>query len=161
SQIASDLEMAGTRLPISSTASLEIANDKSKLYEFLQWRGIPVPAFRIVETIDQFIESVKELGYPGREVCFKPSLSNGSRGFRVIAEQTNELDILLNQKPTSTNISFSDATRILSQGRFPELLISEFLPGEEYSVDCLANHGEPILVIPRTRRKMVNGISVE
>jgi carbamoyl-phosphate synthase large subunit len=156
-----DLERAGVKLPISPTASLEIANNKSMLYQFLQWRSIPVPDFRIVETVDQFKKAVEELGYPSKPVCFKPSVSNGSRGFRIISEQMNELDLLFNHKPTSTYISLTDAVRILSSGLFPELLVSEYLPGEEYSIDCLCNHGESILIIPRLRKRMINGISVE
>jgi carbamoyl-phosphate synthase large subunit len=35
------------------------------------------------------------------------------------------------------------------------------LPGEEYSVDCLADHGESVLIVPRIRKRMINGISVE
>ncbi|MGQ0740553.1 MAG: ATP-grasp domain-containing protein [Bacteroidota bacterium] len=152
---------AGIKLPVSAPASLEIANNKSRLYEFLQWRGIAVPAFRVVETVAQFKEAVTELGYPGNPVCFKPSVSNGSRGFRIISEQMNELDLLLNHKPFSVYISVKDAVRILASGIFPELLVIEYLPGDEYSVDCLANHGEPVLVAPRLRKRMINGISVE
>ena len=152
---------AGILLPVSPAASLEIANNKSRLYEFLQWRGIAVPEFCVVENADQFREAVRELGYPGRTICFKPSVSNGSRGFRIISDQVDELDLLFNFKPSSTYIHFRDADRILSSGAFPELLISEFLPGEEYSVDCLARQGEAILVVPRLRRRMINGISVE
>ena len=33
--------------------------------------------------------------------------------------------------------------------------------GEEYSVDCLAEHGEAKLIVPRLRSRMINGISVE
>ncbi len=151
----------GISLPISSAASLEIANNKSRLYEFLQWRGIPVPGFRIVETVDQFKTAVEELGYPGKPVCFKPSVSNGSRGFRIISEQMDELDLLFNHKPNSTYLRLQDAVRILSSGVFPELLVSEYLPGEEYSVDCLSRHGEPVFILPRWRKRMINGISVE
>lgn len=161
SQHIKDFELAGTKLLVSPTASLEIANNKSRLYEFLHWRGMAVPDFRIVETVEQFKTAVDELGYPGKQVCFKPSVSNGSRGFRIISEQMNELDLLFNHKPTSTYLGFKDAVRILSAGSFPELLISEYLPGEEYSVDCLANHGESVLIVPRLRKKMINGISVE
>ncbi len=156
-----DIETAGIKIPLSPTASLEIANNKSLLYQFLQWRSIPVPDFRIVETVDQFKTAVEELGYPSKPVCFKPSVSNGSRGFRIISEQMNELDLLFNHKPTSTYISLNDAMRILSSGVFPELLVSEYLPGEEYSVDCLADHGESVLIVPRSRIRMINGISVE
>ena len=41
------------------------------------------------------------------------------------------------------------------------MLVSEYLPGEEYSVDCLATHGETLLAVPRVRSRMINGISVE
>ena len=161
SQHRKEFELAGIKLLISPAASLEIANNKSRLYEFLQWRGIAVPDFRVVETVEQFKTAIDELGYPEKSVCFKPSVSNGSRGFRIVSEQMNELDLLFNHKPTSTYISLVEAVRILSSGIFPELLISEYLPGEEYSVDCLANHGESILIVPRLRKKMINGISVE
>jgi len=161
SQYVREFEMAGTKLLVSPTPTLEIANNKSRLYEFLQWRGIAVPDFRVVETAEQFKTGIDELGYPEKSVCFKPSVSNGSRGFRIISEQMNELDLLFNYKPTSTYISLNDAVRILSSGIFPELLISEYLPGEEYSVDCLANHGQSVLIVPRLRKRIVNGISVE
>lgn len=156
-----EFEMAGTRVLVTPPASLEIAINKSRLYEFLQWRGIDVPAFRIVETVEQFIQAVNELGYPEQTPCFKPSLSNGSRGFRILSEQINEADLLFNYKPAQTRMRLNDAIRILSSAPFPELLVSEYLPGPEYSVDCLCNKGEAILVIPRLRKKMINGISVE
>lgn len=154
-------ESIGTKVLVSPQSSLEIANNKSRLYEFLQWRGIAVPSFRIVETVEQFKEAVTTLGYPEKAVCFKPSISNGSRGFRIIADTINELDLLFNHKPTSTYIRLENAIEILSSGAFPELLVSEYLAGEEYSVDCLANHGESVLIVPRLRKKMINGISVE
>ncbi len=156
-----EFELAGVKLLVSPVASLEIANNKSRLYEFLQWRGMPVPDFRVVETVEQFKLAVEELGYPEKQVCFKPSVSNGSRAFRIVSSQFNALDLLFNQKPTSTYIALSDAVQTLSSGAIPELLVSEYLPGEEYSVDCLANHGEPVVIIPRLRSKMINGISIE
>ncbi len=161
SQHIREFELAGAKLLASPTASLEIANNKSRLYEFLQWRGIPIPAFSVIETVEQFKTAVEELGYPGKPVCFKPSVSNGSRGFRIISDQMNELDWLFNHKPTSTYLRMEDAVRILSSGKFPELLISEWLPGEEYSVDCLADHGKAVVVIPRLRKRMISGITVE
>ncbi len=158
---ANEFELAGAKVLVSPTASLEIANNKSRLYEFLQWRGVAVPDFRIIETIDQLKNAIGEMGYPEKAVCFKPSISNGSRGFRIISEKINELELMFSQKPNSVYIGLNDAIRILSSGSFPELLVSEYLPGEEYSVDCLAMHGETIIAVPRLRKKMINGISVE
>ena len=161
SKHSKEFEEKGINVLVSPSHALEIANNKSRLYEFLEWRGIPVPAFRVVESVDQFKTAVEELGYPLKPVCFKPSVSNGSRGFRIVSEQMNELDLLFNYKPTSTYLSLPDSIRILSSGFFPELLISEYLPGEEYSVDCIAKHGQPVLIVPRLRKRMINGISVE
>lgn len=104
---------------------------------------------------------LEELGYPEKQVCFKPSVSNGNGVSEIVSSQFNALDLLFNQKPTSTYIALSDAVQTLSSGAIPELLVSEYLPGEEYSVDCLANHGEPVVIIPRLRSKMINGISIE
>ena len=156
-----EFEEQETKVLVSNVDSLEIANNKSRLYQFLQWRGIDVPKYKVVETIDQFKLAVEELNTRGKRVCFKPSLSNGSRGFRVIAGDIDEHDLLFNEKPNSTYISFNDALRILSLKPFPELLVTEYLPGEEYSVDCLANHGEVRLIVPRLRTRTINGISVE
>ncbi|HEX9805231.1 MAG TPA: ATP-grasp domain-containing protein, partial [Candidatus Dojkabacteria bacterium] len=40
-------------------------------------------------------------------------------------------------------------------------LIMEYLPGREWSVDCLVDHRKAIAIIPRTRDKIKAGISVE
>lgn len=151
----------GIKVLVSSFSSLEIANDKGRLHQFLEWRGIQVPAYRIVENFQQFEEAVNDLGYPEKTICFKPCVSNGSRGFRIISEQMNELDHLFNQKPDSTYLSLESAKRILSSGKFPELLVTEYLPGEEFSVDCLVDNGDSVLIVPRVRNRMIGGISVE
>lgn len=156
-----EFEKAGIKVLVSDEHALEIANNKSKLYEFLQWRGLAVPDFRIVETVEQFTEAVSALGFPEKPVCFKPSISNGSRGFRIINSTVNEMDLLFNYKPNSVFLQFADAIRILSSGTFPQLLVSEYLPGDEYSVDCLAQNGKAKLILPRIRKKIINGITVE
>lgn len=159
-QHADTFKAIGTTVIISPAASLEIANDKSRLYQFLQWRGIAVPEFRVTETAEQFETAAKELGYPAKPFCFKPSVANGSRGFRIIDNSVDEHHLLFNEKPNSTYIAYEKAISILSAKPFPELLVSEVLPGNEISVDCLVNHGETIIALPRLRTKMINGISV-
>lgn len=152
---------AGVKVLVSKPEALSIANNKSASYQFLSNRGIDIPQFRIVKTVDEFIHAAEQLRHPGRPFCFKPSISNGSRGFRVVHDSLNESEELFRTKPYNTNISYAHAVRILGSAPFPELLVSEYLPGIEYSVDCLADHGVVKIVVPRTRTKMVNGISVE
>ena len=79
------------------------------------------------------IAEIKE--YP---VFIKPDSSQGSRGARLIdscieLEHTEHLE---------------------------DMVISEYLPGEEYTVDCFTNKNrELIFCNPRTRTRLINGIT--
>jgi carbamoyl-phosphate synthase large subunit len=154
-------EEKGIRVLVSSDEAINIANDKSSCYNFLKERDINVPDFYVVKTVDEFISAASSLGYPEKEFCFKPSVSNGSRGVRIVSDSVDESEQLFQFKPYNLYIKYEQAVQILSSKPFPELLLSEFLPGDEYSVDCLALHGSAELVVPRIRTKMINGISVQ
>lgn len=150
----------GIKVVVSDYEQLNIANDKGKLYQLLHNSGILTPQYIIVHTVQELHDAVYQLGYPNKTVCFKPCVSNGSRGFRIIDETKDEFDLLFNYKPTSEYITLGKAESILSQKPFPPLLVSEYLPGEEYTIDCLAQDGKCLLAIPRLRKKMLQGISV-
>ena len=151
----------GIRVLVSPAEAIEKANNKAACYQYLQGAGVPVPRFYVARTKEDFIHAAYELGHPQQDFCFKPSVSNGSRGFRIVADSIDESSQLFDQKPYNTYIAYPIALSILSAKPFPELLVSEHLPGEEYSVDCLAREGTPLLVVPRLRSKMINGISVK
>jgi carbamoyl-phosphate synthase large subunit len=154
-------EKTGTKILVSSKEAIEIANNKASCYQYLVQKDIPVPAFGIANNIDEFTETASVLGYPKSIFCFKPSHSNGSRGFRIVDDTIDESDQLFNQKPYNTFITYANALRILSLKPFLQLLVTEYLPGDEYSVDCLAQQGQVRLIVPRIRKKMINGISVQ
>lgn len=154
-------EEKGIRVLVSSETAIGISNNKSACHQFLKEKGIDVPEFFIVNSVDEFIHAASELGHPQKQFCFKPSVSNGSRGVRIVSEALDESDQLFYQKPYNLHISYAHALKILSSKKFPELLASEYLPGNEYSVDCLACNGHARLIVPRIRKKMINGISVQ
>ena len=149
----------GIQVIVSSPESIKIANDKGALYSFLESQGVAVPNFRIVQNLGDFQQAVSELDFPEVPVCFKPCQANGSRGFRVIHPNPNELGLLFDEKPSHTFIRYAEIIRILSLGAWPELLVSEYLPGEEYSVDCLIVPGQKPLIAPRKRDRIQQGIS--
>ena len=156
-----EFEQQGTKVLVSSAEAIKVANDKSACYRFLHEKGLELPGFYIARTTEEFIHAAYELGHPQRSFCFKPSHSNGSRGFRVVSDSINESDVLFNTKPFTVFITYAHALKILSSQAFPELLVTEYLPAEEYSIDCLAEHGNAKLIVPRLRTKMINGISVQ
>lgn len=154
-------ENAGINVLVSSDEAIQIANDKGNCYRFLASKNIRVPKFYVVNTVEEFIQAAENLEYPQKPFCFKPSVANGSRGFRIVSSSINESHLLFYQKPYQTYITYEDIVRILSAQSFPQLLVTEFLPGDEYSVDCIADKGKAILIVPRIRTKMINGISVQ
>lgn len=151
----------GVKVMVSDDALLQLANNKSKLYRHLQQNQLVVPDFFVVNTIEEFREAAQKLGYPAQAFCFKPSVSNGSRGFRVVSESISEFDLLFNTKPNSTFMRYEKACEILSSQPFPELLVSEYLPGEEYTIDTIIKNGTPQLILPRRRLQMREGISIK
>lgn len=164
-------EKAGIKVLVSDKENLDIANNKSRLCQHLKENGILTPDFEVVKAGDfeGFLQAFKTLGYPERPLCVKPSISNGSRGVRIIDESVDKFDLLFHHKPNNLYMTFDEITEILrghfkqanNEQNFPELLISEVLTGEEYTIDTIVNQGKPELILPRVRTKMNNGISVE
>ncbi len=151
----------GVKVIVSDYSSLEIANDKSKLYQHLKINDISVPDFEIVNTIDNLVMACKNLGYPGKSVCIKPSVSNGSRGVRILTESIDEYDLLFNYKPQNMFSTLTKLVEILKGKEFPELLVSEYLPGDEFTIDTYVFGGKSAIVLPRLRSRMSGGISIK
>lgn len=154
-----EFKKEGIAILVSDEQALHVANDKLETYKFLQEKDIAVPKFYAASCIEEFENGAQALGYPEKDFCFKPAVSNGSRGFRIVSDKQDESYLLFNEKPYQTYITYQNAIKVLSEKSFPRLLLSEYLPGEEYSVDCLAAEGKAKVVVPRLRIKTVNGIS--
>lgn len=151
----------GINVIVSDFESLSIANNKGQLYTHLQQNGIPVPAFQIVSTVNELTKAAEALGYPQKPVCIKPTVSNGSRGVRILQQEVDEFDLLFHHKPNNLYSNLEKITGILTGRSFPPLLVSDYLPGEEYTVDTIVHEGVPKLILPRVRTKMNSGISVQ
>jgi carbamoyl-phosphate synthase large subunit len=150
----------GISVSVSDPEPLTVANNKYLLMKFCSENKIPVPAFHLVKSVTEFRTAARMLGYPGEKICFKPPVSNGLRGFRVIEDSQDRLFSLINEKPNNIYIGFDEFISICNSGHsFPELIVMEYLPGEEYSVDVLVNNGRFISAIPRSRDHIKMGIS--
>lgn len=152
----------GIIVSVSDYDSLTIANNKGKLLSYMKDKGLPVPHFFLVNSKDEFLKAVKVLGYPEEPICFKPVQANGSRGFRIIDSQIDRYQLLFELKPTSTYITLEEITSILEEIKnFPQLIVMEYLPGKEYSVDLLVDQGKPFYTLPRRRDALNGGISIK
>ena len=152
-------EAIGTKVSVSGEAALEIANDKIKLFDFMTQHGIPCAEYRAVHSMSEFDEAVKDFGYPQKRVCVKATNGSGSRGFRIIDETRPRFEMYLHEKPNSCYIRLSEMKEILAEAEeFPELMVMEYLPGNEYTVDLLAEKGKVLYCCCRKSLGMDNGI---
>jgi len=137
---------------------------KRTTYEILKKNNIPVPKFYHIKNEDEFKLAIRKLGYPKKEICFKPSsylLSGGSRGFRILRKKNSVEKIILMNKPGSVEVDYDTALRVVKKMNNVDLLIMEFLPGVEYSVYVLGNKGKMEYCVPHIRQRLEQHFSFE
>ena len=151
---------AGVALVLSPAASVAAANDKHLLLERAQGVGVPCPEYRLADSEESFVKAAVELGYPGKKVAVKPRFSGGMRGFRVLTSDTWDVRRFLAEKPSGIETSMEALVKVLRNGDWPELLVCEYLTGPEYTIDVYRG-AEGVLVVPRLRERIRNGITFD
>ena len=155
-------EELGTAVSVSSLHALEISNNKRKLFDFMKSQEILCAAYCAVSSCEELRRCATLLGYPEKKVCVKATEGSGSRGFRILSESSSRFDTFLHDKPTAGEVTLQEMIAILEEATvFPELLVMEYLPGAEYSVDLLADHGEVLIACCRKSLRMENSIMLE
>ena len=150
----------GIRVVVSNQDGLNIANNKIALYEMLKYSEISVPDFRVASNLEELATAAYDLGYPMRPVVMKPGISNGSRGVRVLDPHKDPYELLFYEKPNHIYSTLEDILRIVGKRSLPPLLVSEYLPGDEITVDSIVVNGEVKFIVARVRERMNSGISV-
>ena len=155
-------EEAGTIVSVSDKNALHIANNKQHLLQYLNDSGLPCARYASVTNSNELKQCAERLGYPENMVCVKTAEGSGSRGFRILSEMYSKYHIFMNEKPSSGMITLDEMLEILNgQEDFPELLVMEYLPGAEYSVDLVADHGKVLAIGCRKSLRMENSIMLE
>jgi carbamoyl-phosphate synthase large subunit len=155
------LAQQGIYVMVSDRCAIEVANNKWRLALEFERLNFPIPAHRLARSEDELVAAAALLGYPENPVVVKPPVSNGMRGVRILKKDAWNLDRFLSEKPDGLEISLEDLVGILRRGdRWPELLVSEYLPGPEYSVDAFIGSKAQV-AIPRARLAVRSGITFE
>jgi carbamoyl-phosphate synthase large subunit len=160
SQSVTDFRDVGTSVVVSDADKLHMANDKALLMQTLITANIPVAECYTAHSGPEIEMFAKKLGYPQKKVCIKPALSNGSRGMRILDASAGSLASFFEQKPNNTHTTLESVLNIFKDAILPTMLVMEYLPGEEYTVDALLDNGQPLVILSRKRISMNNGISV-
>lgn len=153
----SKFEKISTKVIVASKSSLDIANNKYLLMNICKRIGVPVGEFYKVSSFDNLLDKAKILGWPSKNIVVKPPISNGMRGVRIISEKIDRKEIFYNEKPSSLYTTMDSLREILGSN-FPDLIVTEYLPGKEYSVDVFRS-SDNLTVIPRLRHQVKSGIT--
>ena len=111
------------------------------------------------------------MGFPRSTVCYKPMISSGSRGFRVIKNDIDYEEYLFKQKPDSKYINIDFLVESMKKCKnIPEMMLMEYVSGDLYNVNVLAKKGKVLYSVAgkmldfglgnTTRCKIENNIEV-
>ncbi len=113
-------------LPGIRTDAAERATDKIKMRRAFRASGVPSPGFCGVWTMAEAEEALKEIGLPA---VIKPADNMGARGVKKIS------------KDWELEAGFREAKAASTSGG---VIIEEYMPGEELSIDVLIHAGRPL-----------------
>jgi carbamoyl-phosphate synthase large subunit len=146
-------------LVVTDSELLDTILNKRRLMEYCQnVIGIRTSTFSYASDSESLTRIVESFGYPEAPVVIKPSYSKGSRGFRILNEQVDRHKLFFEEKPYGV---YSTLNRVLEEigNEFPELIVMEYLPGTEYTIDVLCRKGRTFAILPRQRSGMTKGIT--
>jgi len=131
----------GIRLLLATNKqNIDLINNKQRFYETVRCDIAPPAKWKACSNLDEFDKAFIEISNSCKSVCIKPAVSVYGIGFRRICTDRTALKIF-----TSGNIYKIDLLSLramLSEVEsFQPLLVMEYLDGNEYSVDCLADYG--------------------
>lgn len=146
-------EFADSNIAVSTGAissdNHEIADKKDRFTSLMEASGIPVAKTVTVSTPAQMRSAVNAMKNIG-DVCVKPVTGVYAQGFWILSDQKDPLHAYL---ATDTRISSTNA--FLSAYESAEepipYLVMEYLPGVEYSVDCVCESGTVIAAASRRK----------
>jgi carbamoyl-phosphate synthase large subunit len=146
---------------VASHEAVRRSNDKASSYALLDAIGVPGPAWRRVRGAPAVEAAARELGYPGEDVCMKPLVSSGSRGFRVLSASADRRTQMLENRPgVPTAMQLEELVELLPENGGPELLVMELARGKERTIDGIAREGRIALGHPKTREAMRAGLAM-
>ncbi|MFZ4856762.1 MAG: ATP-grasp domain-containing protein [Desulfuromonadaceae bacterium] len=153
-------EETGTRIaPVCPDELHQTIDNKGLCYDFCRGHGLPIPDYHIVTNLEQFDAAYDLLKERHPIVCFKPSVSVFGLGFKVLTEKGREIDRLLNGDVYKIGLEL--ARRIFGdQPEFREIMVMQYLGGDERSVDCLADRGKLLRHVIRRKSGHPGGAQI-
>lgn len=143
-------EAAGTRMMVPATPEAFRRIDRKDWF-YADMAGEALPDFRVVRTVAEFDAACAELGALHPRLCVKPVVSIFGLGFHRIVAQDDEYRRFLGAD--AVPMSMESTRRAIGVAKHPrDLMVMEWLPGPERSVDCIASRGRLLVAVARRKR---------
>jgi carbamoyl-phosphate synthase large subunit len=153
-------EFGETAVLVAPPDAVRRSNDKAETYALLDAIGVRGPKWRRVSGADAVADAARELGYPGEDVAFKPLVSSGSRGFRIVSASADRRRQLFENRPgVAEALRLEELVELLGADE-TEVLVMELATGGERTIDGIAANGEIVLGHPKTREEMRAGLAM-
>lgn len=154
-------QLRGVNIVVPEINTLKILNNKLSLLEYFTEQNLPAPWYHRIADKTELIQAINYNKLSDEKFVIKLASSNGSRGIRIFDPGYNYFESFINDKPSSLVTSLDEFLRNFPDGPIPELFITEFLPGMEFTVDTIFKDGHTSLLLIRTRDEMRSGISTK
>lgn len=137
-------------MTVAEPETLKLLNDKSAFYAALTPEVALPPDAVTVGTLAEFDRAYALLRGKYPRICVKPAVSVFGLGFRVVDEERGSITHLL--RGVEYQIPLSELRLGMhNMARFDPLLVMEYLPGPEWSVDCVAKQGDLWVAVQRKK----------
>ena len=151
-----EFKTIGVKVSVSSPESIDIANNKCKIYELF---GEYMPKQAIVKKASDVCKFISNFNSFNDTICFKLADSCGGNGFFICHEQKGKDIRLINKNGTPDYRTISEAFMLAEKSESP-VIVQEYIKGTDYSVCALAEHGEVIQRLGFAAYKMSYGAAM-
>ena len=156
-----DFARIGTRLAATATPEmLALVEDKSRFHAAAVPAGIPMPWTREIADVQGFDAACAELAECGFGICVKPPHGVFGSGYWRLDPALSLFDTLM---AADRHCIAPAAMRSAIAAAAPgfRLMVLEYLPGAEWSLDCIARNGRIVSAVARRKLGRAQRIEIE
>jgi len=138
----------GVKVMVDDYYIIKLLNDKAATYDYLRGCvGVNIPAYKMVNTADEFEAAYLELKKDHDQVCVKFVKDEGAMSYRRIIDHVDRFKRL--RIYPGAEVTYDDYVGALREAdHFDDLMVMPYLPENEISVDCL-NTADGLIAVPR------------
>ena len=157
--LAGRLRAQGVALVCPPASLVALACDKWATLEQLASAGVQVPPTLLVRVPAGLVPAAERLGYPARSLVVKPRDLAGGRGAWTLR---SGFDLTTaGPRPELPLAALAAAVELLGEGAWRDLLVQQEVRGTDVSIDVLAEDGQPLGWVVRTREATLGGLCVQ